>query len=132
MAKKSSDRYEEECEVTLKCKGLSERELHEIYQALADALPGHRQAFRNPFTHEFDANAIHQILVWVSGTTVAGYVSKKVFDKALDIVGEVVKRKLEGSNDGDHKKTVTIYGPDGKVAVKVIAEPEPKPRKWKR
>ena len=58
-------------------------------------------------------------MVMIRDNAALGYVGKKIFDKTLDIVGDLVKKQLEASSGSGHKKTVEIFGPDGKVVSKV-------------
>jgi ATP-dependent exoDNAse (exonuclease V) alpha subunit len=106
---------ENEREYRLVCKGLDKTDVFELYRKIEGV--GEKPRFRNPFPQNFDAKAIHEIIV------VAGYMGKKV----VDILAGVIENTLKGSPK-DKMRTVTIYGPDGAVA----SEVEIQPRKPKR
>jgi hypothetical protein len=114
----------EPIEFELICKGLRKEEIFELYEQLGKKLGG-RQALRNPFSPVFDPRSVHEILVRVPWVIIGSVAGKRAVEKAIDIIAGVVERKLAERND-THKKTVTIWGPDGKPAVEVIAKPERK------
>jgi hypothetical protein len=58
-------------------------------------------------------------------TVIGSIAGTRALNKAVDILAGIIERKLTGGND-DHKKTVKILGPDGRVVIEVIATPEKK------
>jgi hypothetical protein len=114
----------EPVEFHLKCKGLRQEELTGLYRDFQNAL-GERPAFRNPTPPLFDAQAIHELLVRVPWTVIGSVAGTRALNKAVDILAGIIERKLTGGNE-DHKKTVKILGPDGRVVIEVIATPEKK------
>ena len=112
----------EPIEFQLKCKGLRQAELTELYRDLQEEL-GQRPAFRNPTPPLFDAQTIHELLVRVPWSVIGSVAGTRALNKAVDILAGIIERKLKDSSD-HHKKTVKILGADGHVLTEVVATPE--------
>jgi hypothetical protein len=114
-------------EFRLSCKGLTAKELGNIYRDLC-RMDGCSPAFRNPAPPDYAAQAVHDIIVHVSWPAVTAYIGKKIIDKAADILASVVERRLMDKEE--RKKTVTIYDPNGAAHALVELKPEkPKARR---
>jgi hypothetical protein len=111
-------------EFRLRCKGLTAKELGNIYKDLRRT-DGCQPAFRNPAPPDYAAQAVHDIIVHISWPAATAYIGKRIIDKMADILASVVERRL--TNKEERKKTVTIYDPNGAVHTLVELKPE-KPR----
>jgi hypothetical protein len=116
--------HSEPVDLHLVCVGLQKEELGDLYRDIIRELR-ERPAFRNPFDPAFDPKTIHELLVHVPWAIIGAAAGKRAVEKAVDIVAGVVERRLSRRND-DHKKTVKILGPDGKVVTEVVATPKKK------
>jgi hypothetical protein len=110
----------------VRCKGLTSDELASLYQGLVGQFPGQRLAYRNPFLPHFDSRTIHEIVMQATQTGLLAYAGKKAIDKSIDLIADVVKRRLSSTNS-PRLKTITIYGPDERPALTIELKPK-KPR----
>ncbi len=101
----------DENEYRVVCKGVSVTEFMELQREIEAELSA-RTLRRNPFDPAFDAKTVHEIIVRLGATGAAGYVGKKI----VDLIADIVKRKLKQRDDGP-PRSVTIYDYRGQPTI---------------
>lgn len=112
----------EEITLSVVCKGLTRDEFVGIYTRVQREL-GARVAIRNPTPPAFDLKAVHEFVARFSPEIVLalGYSAKKAYDKIADVLAEIAKQRLDDREK--RRRSVTIYGPDGKPLIIVETKP---------
>jgi hypothetical protein len=114
MAKRSNQIPRDMREYRLVCTGLTEEDFTSLYDTLKHKLRL-RVALRNPFLPTFGPQGVHEMIV--AGTTVAGAVGRKV----LDVIADIVKRKLGERETG--KRQVILYDHNDRPYATVKVKP---------
>jgi hypothetical protein len=96
------------------CKGVSQKEFASLYRILRDELEC-KVAIRNPSPVLFDAKAVHELIVHVTGTAIGGYALKQGIDAVKELFVAYIKFKFLTPSDSGTRRQVTIYDATGKL-----------------
>jgi hypothetical protein len=111
---KKEQKAERKATFRIICKGLSKEEFGSLYRVFSKEFACDA-ALRNPFPPGFDAKAVHEIIMHVTGTAVGGYATKKVIDAAHELFVTYMKFKFITVPKNGQVREITLYGAKGEL-----------------